>query len=291
MVAPKAPPPKKPSPSGGPPAKLRAKKTFRVSEWGDEGEGQRIIVVGDSGMGKTTLVSMSPKPVFIGIDEGGRMIKNPLTGEHLKRIGTNENPIQNYEDILDVMDTPELFEGFDTVAIDTVTMVEAFSLPYVIKTIKTDKGASVKSILGYGYGKGFRHIYDTFTGFLGKCDNLIRAGKNVILIGQSAPSKVANAGGDDYIRDDVRLQSTKDSNVAQANEWADHVLRIRYNDLIVQDKKARGTTERAIFVSPEVHFFAKSRTLKLEDDAGCVSFESPEDDSIWRMLFPENYEE
>lgn len=289
------PPPERkkgpPKPSGSPPGKkLRAKKTFKVEDWKGEDEGERIILVADSGMGKTTLASMAPTPVFIGIDSGGRRIKNPITGKDLKRVGTKENPLMDYDDILDAMDNIGMFDPFETVVIDTVTMVETLIAPWVVQNIKTDSGGTVKNILGYGYNKGFRHIYDTFTDFLnGRCDRLIAAGKNVILVGQSATAKIANAGGEDFIRDEVRLQSGKESNIAQANEWADHVLRIRYNDQIVVDKKASGTTERAIFIYPEQHFFAKSRTLKLEGEDDCVSFESPEDNSIWQMLWPDKY--
>lgn len=262
-------------------------KTFRVSDWTSEGEGQKIGLVADSGMGKTTLASTAPKPVFVGLDEGGRMIRNPITGEKLKRVGDKDTRIENYYDILQAMHTPELFKPFDTVVVDTVTMVETWITPWVVENIKTEKGASVKNIIAYGWNKGFRHVYDTFTGFLTDCDRLVRAGKNVILIGQSAPARVANAGGEDYLRDEVRLQNQKDSNIAQFNEWADHVLRIQYIDISVDEKKVTGSTERGIFFKAEPHFFAKSRTLRPDGDY--IPFESPEDDSVWRMLFPDSY--
>ena len=53
--------------------------------------------------------------------------------------------------------------------------------------------------------------------------------------------------------------------------------------MVGEDKKATGDTTHAIFVKPELHFLAKSRTLK-ED---VISFESPEDQSFWQFLFPE----
>ncbi len=279
-------PPPKVKKSPPPPASGKKKlsgKTRRVEDWSSEGEGQRIILVADSGMGKTTLASMLPKPVFIGCDEGGRMIKNPRTGENLKRI----TGVEDYYDVKEVMRDYSLFDGYETVIVDTVTMVDTWMSPWVVENVKTEKGASVKNIVAYGFNKGYQHIYDTFTGFLTDCDALVRAGKTVALLGQSAPAKVATSG-EDYLRDEIRLQhQNKFSNVYQANEWADHVLRIHYIDITVDQKKAKGTTERAIFFKPEPHYFAKSRTLPL--DIECVTFENPEDDSIWRMLFPENY--
>lgn len=275
----KAPPtPKKaPPPATGKP-KLTG-KTYRVEEWSDDGEGLRIGLVADSGMGKTTLASMSPKPVFIGIDEGGRMIRNPLTGEKLKRI----KGIEDYYDIKQVIRTPGIFDPFDTVVFDTVTMVETLITPWVLDNIKCEGGGTAKNIIAYGFNKGYRHIYDTFTEFLTDCDKLIHDGKNVILIGQNAAAKTANVAGDDYLCNNVRLQNQKENNIAQFNEWCDHVLRIEYIDRTVKDKKAKGSTDRAIFFKPEPHYFAKSRTLPLEED--CISFSSPDDNSIWEELF------
>lgn len=281
-------PPVKPTAKSLPPKsreKLRPKKTFSVSSWNSDGEGKRIGIVADSGMGKTTLASMAPKPVFIGLDEGGREIKNPLTGGDLKRVGDTDSIIEDYYDIRQVMKDHSLFDGYDTVVVDTVTMIETWITPWVIENIKTEKGGNVTNIVGYGYNKGYKHVYDTFTGFLADCDSLVRAGKNIILIGQSASTKIANAAGEDFIRDDVRLQSQKESNVAQFNEWADHILRIRYIDAIVDDKKVSGTTERGIFFKPELHYFAKSRTIKLDGDY--IPYESPEDNSLWQILFPD----
>ena len=119
------------------------------------------------------------------------------------------------------------------------------------------------------------------------CDALIRKGKNVILIAQSTPHNVPNPGGEDFIRQGPRLTSRKNANVeALYCEWADHILHIGYQFLNVdKKKKATGSGGRAIFVHPEPHFRAKSRTLGL--DKAVVSFEDPTDDSIWTFLFGE----
>ncbi|KKN71951.1 hypothetical protein LCGC14_0415970 [marine sediment metagenome] len=282
-------PPAKPTVKSLPPKnkeKLRPKKTFSVSSWNSDGEGKRVGIVADSGLGKTTLASTAPTPVFVGLDEGGREIKNPFTGEDLKYIAG----VEDYYDVKQVMKDHSLFKDYETVVVDTVTMVESVSIPWIVENIKTEKGATVENIIAYGYNKGFRHVYDTFASFLrSDCDSLIHAGKNVILIGQSTQARVANAAGEDFIRDDVRLQHQKEwSNLAQFNEWADHILRIRYVDMIVDDKKVSGTTERGIFFKPELHYFAKSRTIKLDGDY--IPYESPEDNTLWDILFPDTAE-
>jgi hypothetical protein len=118
------------------------------------------------------------------------------------------------------------------------------------------------------------------------CDALIRKGKNVIIIAQAAPHSVPNPGGEDFIREGPRLGGRKGANIeAMYCEWADHIFRIGYNFVSVDDKKATGTNDRSIFVHPEIHFRAKSRTLGT--DKAVVTFNSPEDDSIWQFLFEE----
>jgi len=128
-------------------------------------------------------------------------------------------------------------------------------------------------------------LYDMMKLVLQDCDALIRKGKNVILIAQSTPHNVPNPGGEDFIRQGPRLVSRKNANVeALYCEWADHIFHIGYQFLNVdKKKKATGSGGRAIFVHPEPHFRAKSRTLGL--DKAVVSFEDPTDDSIWTFLF------
>jgi len=70
-------------------------------------------------------------------------------------------------------------------------------------------------------------------------------------------------------------------------EWADHVFRIANCAVTVSDKgKASGTNDRAVYVHPEPHFYAKSRTIPA-DPYAVVAFENQKDDSIWRVLFGE----
>ncbi len=67
--------------------------------------------------------------------------------------------------------------------------------------------------------------------------------------------------------------------------WADHVFRIGYANLTVEDGKAAPVKERAVFVHPDATFFAKSRTIPIDYDV--VTFENVKDDSIWRLVFNE----
>lgn len=229
-------------------------------------------------MGKTTLAALAPKPVFLGLDRGAERIKHPVTNECLEGV-TN---LATFQDVLDILDDPANFEGYETIVIDTITMLQDWARDHVVATIPTDKGKFVKNILGYGWGNGFQHLYDTMDTVLTKLDKLSTAGYNIILIAQSNVDRVPNPSGDDFLRDGVRLQTGKYPIQNLFCEWADHVLRIAYLNMFTgEGGKATGSTGRAIYTQPEVYFQAKTRWLP----DPVVSFEDKEDKAIWDFMF------
>lgn len=282
MDAPPKLPPKRipPKPMAKPPApRTRVTQGFSAGVWKDDNAGEKILLYGESGMGKTTLASTAPKPVFIGLDDGGRKLRHPVTGEKLECI----YEVNTFADVLAVLSSPGIFDEYDTIVIDTITLLQDLSHEYIFDTIKGEKGRVCRSIEDYGYGKGYRHIYDTMTSILPLLDRLCNSGKNIILIAQSCNIQVANAESEDFIKEGPRLYTGSKSipSVASAfMEQMDHVLRIGYQGIIVEDKKATGNTERAVFVKPEPWFYAKSRTLTQP----VISFEKPDDDSVWRFM-------
>lgn len=252
-------------------AKVSA-KSFSVQPWDCKGEGKRILIYAESGMGKTTLASLAPKPVFIGIDDGGKLMGD------LRYVPG----ISDFADVRGALQA-DIYADDETVVIDQATYLQEWAVDYLLENITNDKGVKMDNIVRYGYNKGYQHLYDTMKLILPDCDSLIRQGKNVIIIAQATPHSIANPGGEDFLREGPRLYSGKNANIeALYCEWADHIFRIGYQFLAVDKKKATGTNTRAIFVHPEPHFRAKSRTLG--PDKAVVTFDDPTDDSIWQFL-------
>ena len=282
------PPPakKKPTPPPpkitAPPAVVkRTAKTFTVEDWDGDNEGHGIILHGKYGMGKTNLAALAPTPVFMGgLDPGGRMIKDPRTGKKLKVIPK----VETFQDVRDVLHQVELFDPYETVVIDTGTQLQHLGLLHTFRTVKGPKGITCTDIEGYGYHKGYRHLYDTMHHILGDLDSLIKRGKNVIIVCQSIQTKVSNPGGEDFLRDTPDLQTDAKANVAaDYMSWADHIFMIDHHNITAESGKAVATGGRVIRVHPEIHFEAKSRTLSQE--YATVSFEDKTDDNIWQILF------
>ncbi|MEE8207893.1 MAG: AAA family ATPase [Nitrosomonadaceae bacterium] len=259
-------------------------KTFHVASWSGANEGEKIIGYADSGMGKTTLAALSPTPVFLGVDDGGRKIKDPRTGEELRYIPG----VEIFDDFRQAVQQPDLFNDYQTVVIDTGTILESWAHDWMLQNIPTEKGGPASNIEKYGWGKGHRHLYDTMRLPLADFDALVRRGKNILILCQMQQVTVANAGGEDFLCDAPKLapQHGKTPSVwGLWTEWADHVFKIGYSDFVAKDKKAKSSSERLIFLHGQAHFKAKSRTVP--GRFPLVSFADPTDDSLWQFIFDE----
>jgi len=281
---PTAPPPRRPA---TPP------KDFVPVRWDSTNIGEKIIINGRSGMGKTSLAAQLPDAVFLGVDKGGKNIRNPVTCDKLTMIPN----VVDFEDVRaalrSVVDFPYKF-----VVIDTINMVEKLGLAWTLKKVPGPSNSVATDIESYGFGKGYRYLFDTMSLPLLELDQLAEAGKHVVLLSQPADNRVANASGEDYLCHGLGLAHRANASVANLyTEWADHIFKIDYQNLAVLKAnpkaakgKAVGNTERAIFTDGEVHFVAKSRPLA---DGSflppVVAFADRTDDSVWRFMFKHLY--
>jgi energy-coupling factor transporter ATP-binding protein EcfA2 len=264
-----------------PPTKGIPAKQFTIAAWTGAGEGEKIVIYGDSGIGKTTLCALLPKPVFIGIDDGGRKLKHPITGNDLDRVPQ----ITNFADVRAALQS-NVFESAESIVFDTATDLQKWALPAVFTHVKIGQNKTATCLEDYGYHKGYRHWYDTMLLVLSDCDRWVRKGKNIVFVAQSSTIRIANPAGEDFLKQAPELHHDNSVSILNAYvSWADHVFRVAHSHISVQDGKAGSSNERAVFVHPEVHFFAKSRTISA--DYPVVTFTNPQDDSIWQLLFGE----
>jgi len=260
-------------------------KQFVIEKWDGSKSGEKIIIYGETGMGKTTLCSMAPDPVFIGLDDGGRKLKHPQTGELLKHIPG----VITYDDARAAL-LACLGLDCQTVVLDTGTVFQRLAEDHVLRTVevRTQKGQpSVKPdhLEDYGYGKGYKHLWDAMRRPFLEFDKLIAAGKNIIIIAQLTSHKHTNDVGEEYWKEGPEFyHSEKNWSVLKAwCEEADHIFRIRHQQTRVPDKKkkALGDATYVIDTKGNQTFYAKSRTL----DDPVISFSTKDDDSLWQLLF------
>jgi hypothetical protein len=298
----KIPSPNKPAiPTGGAPkipmsrpstpAPLPApvkRTTYRTEGWDGSKTGEKIIIVAKSGMGKTTLASLAPKPAFIGLDEGGRKLHNPITGDLLQHIVDDTGgPPSTF---LELRQALAQVPGMDSESfvLDTITVGETIAEQQVLATVKTETDKVAVNMESYGWGKGYRHLYDQMRLLLTDFDRIISAGKNVILIAQEAPIETTNTEGANFYCEHPRLypggKKAQWSVMNLYEEWADHILRISFASVNAAEKtrKAVADTTRVIHTRPSIGFTAKTRGNRLEP---VITFNDQTDDSVWQFMF------
>lgn len=249
--------------------------------------GKKIILYGASGMGKTTLATMAPDPVFVAVDDGIDEIVHPVTGEMVPNY-----TVRTYEDVRGILAKPEHFKGHKTIVLDNMTEVENLAIPYILANVTKD-GKTMKNIEGYGWGSGYAHIGDHDTYVKYDLQRLVDMGFNVIVVCQMAPRKETSAEVDEYLKDGPKLvwkPGVKVFTVTEFVEWSDFTFRLGYSNLTVSNKRASGGTQRVIFTQPEPTFEAKARGQHWTRFP-LISFENPQDDSIWKFVFEDAWKE
>jgi hypothetical protein len=214
------PPKPKPKTKRTPPKPAKAKtapvrverpprKTFSVEEYNSDTDGKKVLIYAPSGMGKTTLASLAPKPVFLALDKGLESTE-AVDGPKVKYIPQ----VENFWDVRDVLQQPELFDEYETVVIDHANVLEQLARPYMFATIEHEKGGRVKNIEGYGWGKGYTYLVETMRLILTDLDELVRRGKNVVILAQSGTIMKANPGGEDFLEDGPGLYHSAKNGLA-----------------------------------------------------------------------------
>jgi len=280
MMMTKAPPPAKskapPPPGGSSQAEPAPTRTLKVAS-GVQSRAQKTVIYGPGGVGKTELASLlaqvGVRPLVIDLEDGSGFL-----------------------DVTRVDPTPETFEetlaavemaktgDFGAVVIDSLTKGEELCVDYTLRTVKAknkpdDPGRLVASVEGYGWGKGYTHVFEQFLKLLQALDSVARAGKHVVAICHDCTANVPNPGGDDWIRYEPRLLNNNKGMIRQrVKEWCDHLLYIDF-DAYVEDGKAQGSGTRTIYPTERPTHWAKSR--KLSETIPYVQGDA----TLWRQLF------
>lgn len=270
------PPPKKPLPPPLPPrsngqAARATRQDFEISSGVERGP-ESIVLYGPGGVGKSELASLIAKqgivPLFIDIGKGSHFLD-------VKRITS----LETWEDLRDFLHSDKI-APFGAVVIDDLTKAEEMATTWVIQNVKTEKGKIVSGIDDYGWGKGYRHVYDQFLLLLQDLDALKRQGKWIICIAHECISEFPNPHGEAYIRFEPRLQnpkSGKDSIRLRTKEWCDHMLFIGY-DVFSEDGKGKSSGTRTIYPREQGACMAKTRTLSEP-----IPYER-HSDTIWQLI-------
>ena len=292
-------PPKPAAPLPGKPAALppraapvakgkREPKTFSVSTFAADNEGEKLCVYGPSGIGKSTVAASAPNVVFISADDGARRILHPQTNQPLNQVPG----VECWEDVRDALQQDGLFPTGCTIVVDTLTKLEEWIQDYCVRTMKV-KGQTVDSFRKFGWD-GADLIVEQFRLLMTDLDRHVRKGTNVILLAQQGQIKRSAADSADYLEDGPFIShSNRASAREEIKQWCDHVFRIGYAEYDVTKaegeragKVTQDDTTRVIFTSGSLSYTAKTRRLKDGFKLPpIVSFAEEGDSSLWSFLF------
>lgn len=203
-----------------------------------------VVLYGPEGIGKTTLASQFPKPVFIDLENGSDTMD----------VARTDTP-KSFNDVLNLMTLIQTEAEFQTVVIDTADKLEQLVTAHVLEA------HHLNSIEDAGYGKGYTYIAEEMTRFLRKCGDLIDAGKNVVIVAHAAMRKFEQPDEmGAYDRWELKLSK---KSAPLVKEWADMVLFLNYKTTVITDdktksKKAMGG-KRVMYTTHHPAWDAKNR--------------------------------
>lgn len=211
---------------------------------------KKVVVYGVEGVGKTTLVSKFPDPLFIDTEGSTKELD-------VKRLPVPESWQYIYDEIEYVLKNPTVCK---TLVIDTIDWAERLCIQSICA--KHDK----KGIEDFGYGNGYVYEKEEFGRFLNRLEDIIKNGINVVLTAHSVVRKFEqpNEMGA-YDRYEMKLGQKTTSLIApMVREWADAIFFCTYKTLsvAVDDKgkkhKAQGG-KRVMYTTHHPCWDAKNR--------------------------------
>ncbi len=206
----------------------------------------KIVVYGAEGIGKTTFASQFPNPIFIDTEGSTDLID-------VKRF---DRP-QNWETLLAMVEASKDIQDMQTLVIDTGDWANRLCEEFVCR--KAGKGG----IEDFGYGKGYTYAREEFSHLLDKLNEIIDAGKNVVVTAHATIRKFElpeESGAFD--RYELKMGAKAGNQCAALlKEWADCVFFVNYREKVVEidgKKKAQGGA-RMMFTTHAPSWDAKNR--------------------------------
>lgn len=204
---------------------------------------QRVVIYGPEGIGKTTLASKFPKPLFIDTEDGS---------VHMDVMRV-EKP-KTFSGLISIVEEVAKSDVCQTLVLDTADWAEIICIS---SRLESDHKTSIED---YGFGKGYVIIGEDFQKLLAAFDKCIAVGINVVVTAHAKMRKFEQpdeAGA--YDRWEMKLSKQI---APLLKEWADMVLFCNYETIVIttKDNKKKATGgKRFMFTTHHPCWDAKNR--------------------------------
>ena len=180
---------------------------------------QKVVIYGPEGIGKTTLASRFPEPLFCDTEGGSNhmdVARTPAPTSWTMLLAT----------VKEVVNTPGLCKTF---VLDTADWAERLCIEHVCSLHEK------KGVEDFGYGKGYVYVYEEFGKLLNLLNNVIQCGIHVVISAHAQLRKFEQPDElGSYDRYELKLSKKTGAQVADMiKEWCDILLFLNYRTIVV----------------------------------------------------------
>lgn len=210
---------------------------------------KKVLVYGPEGIGKSTFASMFPEPLFIDTEGSTKELD-------VSRLPVPSSWTLLKEEVRYVSQNPGCCR---TLVIDTIDWAEKLAIQAVLDE------HNKHGIEDFGYGNGYRYVFEKFGEILNLLTDVIEKGVNVVLTAHATLRKFEQPDElGAYDRYSLKLiDSPKTSVSAAVKEWSDMVLFANHKTIIVTDAKTKKSKAqggaRVMYTSHHSCWDAKNR--------------------------------
>ena len=179
----------------------------------------KVVVYGPEGIGKSTFAAQFPDPVFI--DTEGSTVHMDV-----KRLPRPDLWVELLNEVEYVRQNPGCCK---TLVLDTADWAETLCSEYICAR---DQKTGIED---YGYGKGYRFLFEEFGRLLNALEQVRETGVNIVICCHATMRKFEQPDElGAYDRWSLKLTDTPKASIAGAvKEWADMVIFANYKTIVV----------------------------------------------------------
>lgn len=209
---------------------------------GKKARARRMLLYGENGIGKSSLASRFPNPVFLNLEDGLGDLDVESTNV-IRSVGEFVGCLVHLSDT-----------KYETIVVDTIDWLEKLIFNEVAEN------AGKKTIDDIGFGKGYQAVELRWKELFGGFTYLWEQGRHIVFTCHEAIEKFTNPEGDsyNYWRPSLHLKGS-----GCVTEWCDEVLFLRYRTNTIQKDEGFGA-KRAIAIGGRERFIAANKSATCE---------------------------
>lgn len=221
---------------------------------------RRIMIYGDGGLGKTSLVAQMRSPILIDVNQGSDGID---IARYVFDDAGRTKPA-NFDELLGAVRDVAMngAENFGTLALDVLSDIEPLVWAEVVR-----RDGKAKSITdgNLGFNKGYEAAVDDWRRLVQALEDVRSAGIDVVLLDHFDVKKEKNPEGADYGRGMPKIHPLASKFL---HTWCDYTFLMQLESVLVPDnadeRKAKkqyasSDGERILCGRPAAAYLAKSR--------------------------------